>query len=65
MTKKSAKKKELSSGNRNSFNMKLVTSDVCEVCKLQCEKGIRYMEQMKVPGSVGKGIPCILTRNRK
>jgi hypothetical protein len=65
MSKKVLKKKELSSLNRSQFHMRLVTSDVCVVCKKQCARGIRYMEHMAVPGSVGRGVPCILTRGRK
>jgi len=65
MAKKTVKKKEISSGNRSQFNLKIVTSDVCVACKQQCIRGIRYMEQMNNPGNVGKGVPCILTRNRK
>jgi len=42
--------------------MKLVTSQVCEVCKTPCADGIHYRERMRVPGAIGKGIPCILTK---
>jgi hypothetical protein len=65
MVKKVVKKKEVTSLNRNQFNLKIVTSDICEVCKSQCSRGIRYMEYMKIPGNVGRGVPCILTRGRK
>lgn len=57
---KQVKRKKTSSAG--SYNMKLVTSDVCEVCKQQCPRGIRYMERMRRPGAAGKGVPCILTR---
>jgi hypothetical protein len=65
MGKKVLKKKEISSLNRSQFHMKIVTSDICEVCKNQCIRGIRYMNYMRTPGSVGRGVPCILTRGRK
>lgn len=42
--------------------MKIVTSQVCEVCKTPCSDGIEYRERMRLPGAVGKGIPCILTK---
>jgi hypothetical protein len=65
MSKKVLKKKEVSSLNRSQFHLKIVTSDICENCKSQCIRGIRYMEYMKIPGSIGRGVPCILTRGRK
>ncbi|WP_018756624.1 hypothetical protein [Paenibacillus terrigena] len=58
---KSVKKKKKSS-ERAQYTMRIVTSDRCEVCKKQCARGIRYMEHMRKEGSVGKGVPCILTR---
>ncbi|MBD2861914.1 MULTISPECIES: hypothetical protein [Paenibacillus] len=54
-------KKQASSG-RTQAHYKFVTSDVCAVCKHQCARGIRYMERMKQPGAVGRGVPCVLTR---
>jgi hypothetical protein len=65
MGKKVVKKKVVSSLNGSQFNLKIVTSDICDVCKTPCSRGIRYREFMKIPGSVGRGIPCILTRGRK
>lgn len=65
MVKKVLKKTELSSLNRNQFHLKIVTSDSCESCKSQCIRGIRYMEFMRLPGSLGRGVPCILTKGRK
>lgn len=63
--KKVKKKNEPPSGmDRSRFNMKLVTSDVCAACKQQCARGIRYLDQMSVPGSQGNGVPCILTRGK-
>lgn len=62
---KAAKKKDPPSGlDRNRFNMKVVTSDICRVCKTPCTRGMRYAERMNGPGAVGKGVPCILTRGR-
>lgn len=62
---KKVKKNDPPSGlDKNRFNMKVVTSDVCTVCKAQCSRGIRYMEKMSHPGAVGKGVPCILTRGK-
>jgi hypothetical protein len=63
MSKKVLKKKEVSA--RSQIHLKLVTSEQCEVCKSQCGRGIRYMLHMRNPGSVGRGVPCILTRWRK
>ena len=48
--------------NTQQIYMKLVTSDICEACKSQCARGIAYMEQMRTPGAVGQGVPCILTK---
>lgn len=66
MAKKVKKRSNLptSTIDRNMFNMKVVTSDVCAVCKQQCERGIRYMEKMSQPGAVGYGVPCILTKGK-
>lgn len=65
MTKKKVKKNEPPSGHdRNRFNMKIVTSDVCVACKQQCIRGIRYMERMSQPGVQGNGVPCVLTRGK-
>lgn len=66
MAKKIKKRSNLQTStiDRNMFNMKVVTSDVCAVCKQQCERGIRYMEKMSLPGAVGFGVPCILTKGK-
>ncbi|WP_409341177.1 hypothetical protein [Paenibacillus sp. MBLB4367] len=61
---KTGKKKEVSSIDRNKFNMKIVTSETCEACKQRCPRGIRYMERMRAPGSVGYGVPCVLTKGK-
>ncbi|GAB6990557.1 hypothetical protein [Paenibacillus pini] len=42
--------------------MKVVTSGVCEACKTPCSLGISYAARMRVPGAIGKGVPCILTK---
>ena len=59
---KVVKKKKKSASDRRQVNMKLVLSGTCEVCKTPCARGIRYRDNMKEPGAVGKGVPCILTR---
>ena len=61
---KKVKKQTSISGDRNRFNMKVVTSDTCLACKRQCARGIRYIERMSEPGAVGFGVPCILTRGK-
>ncbi|AOZ91576.1 hypothetical protein PNBC_15580 [Paenibacillus crassostreae] len=58
---KSKSKKPLKS-DKVIKGMKLVTSHVCEECKTPCAAGIRYRERMRLPGAVGNGIPCILTK---
>ncbi|MBP1154530.1 MULTISPECIES: hypothetical protein [unclassified Paenibacillus] len=60
---KKAKKKIQSSIDKNQFNMKVVTSDVCARC-LKCERGRQYLQNMSLPGAVGKGVPCMLTRGK-
>lgn len=57
-------KKRLSSAKPQA-QYKLVTSDVCTVCKQQCARGIRYMAAMERPGAIGNGVPCVLTRYTK
>ncbi|GAF66808.1 hypothetical protein [Alkalihalobacillus trypoxylicola] len=44
--------------------LKHVTSDTCIICKQKCKKGIEYIEKMSVPGSIGKGVPCHLTKGK-
>ncbi len=62
---KTAKKNDPpSSLDRNRFNMKVVTSDTCRSCKTPCSRGLRYVEHMNEPGSIGIGVPCILTRGK-
>ena len=64
MAKKVAKKKFIPSQiDRNQFNMKVVTSDVCAKC-FKCQRGIDYFERMQVPGAIGYGVPCILTKGK-
>jgi hypothetical protein len=59
---KVAKKKVVSS--REQYTMRIVESSTCAVCKTQCTRGLRYLEQMSQPGAVGRGVPCILTRKK-
>ncbi|UVI32239.1 hypothetical protein L1F29_10665 [Paenibacillus spongiae] len=62
MSKAKAVKKKKSPSDRKQAVMKLVLSNTCAVCKTPCARGIRYLEGMRKPGAVGKGVPCILTR---
>jgi hypothetical protein len=65
MAKKAVKKNEPASTlDKNRYNMKIVTSDVCAVCKQQCLRGIRYLELMAKPGAMGSGVPCMLTKGK-
>ncbi|MFE5319788.1 hypothetical protein ACFQ88_13860 [Paenibacillus sp. NPDC056579] len=61
--KKVKKKTQPSNVDKNRYNMKMVTSDVCARCR-KCERGLRYLEKMSQPGAVGKGVPCILTKGK-
>ncbi|MEV5024954.1 hypothetical protein [Paenibacillus sp. LPE1-1-1.1] len=58
---KTAKKKQPAS-DRKHYNYKLVLSDTCAVCKTPCARGMSYLARMRTPGTVGKGVPCVLTR---
>ncbi|WP_199613594.1 hypothetical protein [Paenibacillus alkalitolerans] len=64
MAGKKIRLKDVPQHNKNQWFMKLVTSDTCKVCKTQCTRGIDYLERMEQPGSVGFGVPCILTKYR-
>ncbi|MEO3947588.1 hypothetical protein [Gorillibacterium sp. CAU 1737] len=65
MAKPAAKKKEpMASGDKHRFNRKIVSSDTCFVCKSPCQRGLRYLEQMTLPGAIGRGVPCILTQGK-
>lgn len=61
--KKTKGKKNTPASDRKQYQMKVVTSDVCERCR-KCTRGLRYLEKMSEPGAVGKGVPCILTKTR-
>ncbi|WP_245583004.1 hypothetical protein [Paenibacillus daejeonensis] len=61
---KAAKGKKLPASDRSQYRMKLVLSDSCAVCPTPCARGTRYLEYMKLPGSLGKGVPCVLTRTK-
>lgn len=56
------KVKKHASSARPQPQYKVVTSDVCAVCKQQCDRGIKYMARMEQPGASGCGVPCVLTR---
>ncbi|GEN34205.1 hypothetical protein [Aneurinibacillus danicus] len=55
---------QVSSEERNRFNMKVVTVDKCIICKQQCDRGLAYIEKMSKPGTIGYGVPCILTKGK-
>jgi hypothetical protein len=57
-------KQKTSKQHRNQMNLKIVTSGTCQVCKQQCERGLRYLDRMSQPGAIGFGVPCILTREK-
>ncbi|QMV40335.1 hypothetical protein [Cohnella cholangitidis] len=61
MSKVNKKKKSAAAAEQKRAQMKIVTSDVCAVCKTPCRQGLDYLEQMKAPGSLGYGVPCVLT----
>lgn len=50
--------------DKNKYNMKVVTSSMCEACKQKCRRGILYLEKMSKPGAIGYGVPCILTKGK-
>jgi hypothetical protein len=58
---KGKKKKSAAAQEQKKAQMKIVTSDVCAVCKTPCTRGLAYLEQMQAPGAVGNGVPCVLT----
>jgi hypothetical protein len=58
---KAVKKKKTLSDARQQPQMKLVLSDVCEVCPTPCPRGLAYSARMKEPGAMGAGVPCVLT----
>ncbi|WP_127579715.1 hypothetical protein [Paenibacillus koleovorans] len=62
MAAKGKTKKKAAPTSGGSYQLRTVTSDICEVCKTPCARGMRYAARMREPGAVGKGVPCILTR---
>nr|WP_017727497.1 hypothetical protein [Halalkalibacterium ligniniphilum] len=62
--KKSRTISQATAAEKYKHSMKMVTSETCFVCKSQCAKGLTYLERMSVPGAVGKGVPCILTKGK-
>lgn len=62
MVKSKSKQIVQSKSEKVKKEMKLVMSETCEVCKTPCADGIHYRERMRMPGTVGKGVPCILTK---
>ncbi|QTH46050.1 hypothetical protein J4772_17415 [Cohnella sp. LGH] len=61
MGKVNKKKKSAAAEQQRRAQMRIVTSDVCAVCKTPCSRGLRYLARMSVPGASGKGVPCVLT----
>lgn len=57
------KKLKKTSGSADSRRpqMRIVTSDVCAVCKTPCARGLKYLARMRRPGEIGNGVPCVLT----
>ncbi|MDR0271018.1 hypothetical protein [Paenibacillus sp.] len=62
MAKSKSKKPAQAKSEKVHKGMRLVTSEVCEVCKKPCAQGMAYAARMREPGAVGKGVPCILTK---
>lgn len=62
--KKSTKNKYDSGVNKYQHTQKMVTSETCIACKTQCSRGLEYIERMSIPGAVGKGVACHLTKGR-
>jgi len=61
MSKVNKKKKSAAAAEQRRAQMKIVTSDVCAVCKTPCKRGLDYLAQLSQPGAVGQGVPCVLT----
>jgi hypothetical protein len=61
MSKVNKKKKANATNEQKRAQMKIVTSDVCLVCKSQCPRGLDYLARMSEPGAIGTGVPCVLT----
>lgn len=63
MNKPTGKKviKKKASSDSHQPQMKIVTSDVCAVCRTPCTRGLQYLARMSEPGAVGTGVPCVLT----
>ena len=62
--KKKKKDTLVFANEKYSDTMKMVTSNTCFFCKSQCSRGLAYLEKMSMPGAIGKGVPCILTKGR-
>ncbi|NGQ96266.1 hypothetical protein G3578_13960 [Brevibacillus sp. SYP-B805] len=54
-------KRKIKTSTTEQPQMKIVMHTTCEVCTQQCARGLSYLEQMKKPGAIGFGVPCILT----
>ncbi|NEU29196.1 hypothetical protein GN156_00160 [bacterium LRH843] len=65
MAKKNSKTKlKKSASEKYAYTMKMVTSGTCLACKTPCTRGLTYAEKMQVPGAIGNGVPCILTKGK-
>ncbi|MBB6729563.1 hypothetical protein [Cohnella zeiphila] len=53
--------KKKASAESQRPQMKIVTSDVCAVCRTPCSRGLAYLARMSLPGASGNGVPCVLT----
>ncbi|ADC51856.1 hypothetical protein BpOF4_19085 [Alkalihalophilus pseudofirmus OF4] len=65
--KKSSKAKHApkkTPSEKYAFTQKMVTSETCIKCSTPCARGMAYVEKMKEPGAVGKGVPCHLTKGK-
>ncbi|WP_332697126.1 hypothetical protein [Halalkalibacter lacteus] len=55
---------KVAANEKYQYTLKLVTSETCFTCKQQCPRGLAYLEKMSVPGAIGKGVPCRLTKGK-
>ncbi|MBH0330347.1 hypothetical protein ABH14_11160 [Brevibacillus brevis] len=65
MAKGKKVKKKNTRQHPNQVQLRIVTSNTCQVCKQQCAIGLAYLEQMSQPGAIGFGVPCILTKQKQ
>ncbi|EIT85768.1 hypothetical protein A374_08034 [Fictibacillus macauensis ZFHKF-1] len=64
-TKKKVLKKTSNDGvNKYAHTLKMVTSATCIACKTPCTRGQEYVKKMSIPGAIGKGVACHLTKGK-